>query len=204
MESFSKNQEEQFERIENKLRFLSVTTKSWDQMLKGKDSEGHSIAAGVSKFSEKAHNDKQSNTEKPHMRTSFGALSENGQILTNGTKEIGELLEEFTRETDSESRSDAVEHVDNDDKESDEDNEGESEDNYEDGVEPASHKDDKVHVRAEMMLAEKTDVIHSVHKGGKSIGEREINALLLQHGDVFKVLPVRANTSCTTCSTQGW
>ncbi|CAI9757613.1 unnamed protein product [Fraxinus pennsylvanica] len=155
MESFSKNQEEQFERIEKKLRFLSVTTKSWDQMLKVIDTKRFSetieeevcieeksqnndgsgillddredenvekenvgVEHGCVRFSEKAHNDKQSNTEKPHRRTSFGALSENGQILTNGTKEIGELLEEFTRETDSESGSDVVEHVDNDDEES--------------------------------------------------------------------------------------
>ncbi|CAI9764718.1 unnamed protein product [Fraxinus pennsylvanica] len=107
---------------------------------------------------EKAHNDKQSNTEKPHRRTSSGALSVNRQIRANGIEENGELLEEFTRETDSESESDTVKHVDNDDEESDEDNEGESEDDYEDGGEPASDKNDEVHVRAEMMLAEKTDV----------------------------------------------
>lgn len=39
--------------------------------------------------SEKAHNDKHSNIEKPHRRTSFGAVSVNGQIFANGTEENG-------------------------------------------------------------------------------------------------------------------
>ncbi|KAL2455694.1 Regulator of nonsense transcripts UPF2 [Abeliophyllum distichum] len=83
---------------------------------------------------EKAHNDKHSDTENPRRRTSSGALSVNGQILANGTEE--------------------------NDEESDEDNrdEGESDDDYEDGGEPASDEDDEVHVRQKVAEVDPLEV----------------------------------------------
>ncbi|CAA3033699.1 regulator of nonsense transcripts UPF2 [Olea europaea subsp. europaea] len=103
---------------------------------------------------EKAHNNKRIDTEKPPRRTPSGALSVNGQILENGAEENGELHEEFAVETDSDSGSGTIEHVDNDNDESDEDNrdEGESDGDYEDEGEPASDENDEVHVRQKWTL----------------------------------------------------
>lgn len=107
--------------------------------------------------SEKAHNDMHSDTEKHRRRNSSGTLSVNGQILANGTEENVELHEEFAGETDIESGSGTIEHVDNDE-ESDEVNEGESDDDYEDWGEPASDEDDEVHVRQKVAEVDPQEV----------------------------------------------
>ncbi|KAL2555491.1 Regulator of nonsense transcripts UPF2 [Forsythia ovata] len=129
---------------------------------------------------EKAHNDKHSDTENPPRRTSSGALSVNGQILANGTEENGELHEEFVGETDSESGSGTIEHIDNEDEESDEDNrdEGESDDDYEDGGEPASDEDDEVHVRQKVAEVDPLEVADF---------DRELRALMQESLDSRKL-----------------
>ncbi|KAG6410635.1 hypothetical protein SASPL_128700 [Salvia splendens] len=100
------------------------------------------------RVSEKAHNEKYSDSEKTPRRTSSGTLSVNGQSTGNGTEENGEVHEDDAGETDSDSGSGTTENIGrDDDDETDQDEVGESEDEYDDGRDPASDDDDKVRVR---------------------------------------------------------
>ncbi|XP_073299406.1 regulator of nonsense transcripts UPF2 [Primulina huaijiensis] len=111
--------------------------------------------------SEKARNEKYSDSQKPHSRTSSSSLSTNGQNLVNGTEENDDLYQEIVGETDSDSGSDTVEHVDRDDEESDGENQDdgcESEDDYEEVGDPASDEDDEVHVRQKVAVVDPQEV----------------------------------------------
>lgn len=98
---------------------------------------------------EKAHD-----SEKPRSRTSSGNLSLNGQSVGNDTEENGELHEDDDGETDSDSGSGTMEH---DDEETDQDEVCESEDDSEDGGDPASD-DDEVHVRQKVPKVDPEEV----------------------------------------------
>ncbi|XP_051119290.1 regulator of nonsense transcripts UPF2 isoform X2 [Andrographis paniculata] len=96
---------------------------------------------------EKIHNEKYSDSEKPPARTSSGAAMANGKNLANGIDENGAVHEEVG-ETDSDSGSGTFEHSEHEDEETDGENqdEGESEDDYDDRVDQGSDEDE-VHVR---------------------------------------------------------
>lgn len=107
---------------------------------------------------ERAHNEKYSDSEKTPSRTSSGTLSVNGQSLANGREENGELHEDDVGETDSDSGSDTIEHIDHDDEETDQDEVCESEEDYDDGGDPASDEDDEVRVRQKVAEVDPQEV----------------------------------------------
>lgn len=110
------------------------------------------------RVSEKAHNEKYSDSEKTPRRTSSGTLSVNGQSTGNGTEENGEVHEDDAGETDSDSGSGTTENIGRDDDETDQDEVGESEDEYDDGRDPASDDDDKVRVRQKVAKVDPQEV----------------------------------------------
>ncbi|KAI3463563.1 hypothetical protein Pfo_020226 [Paulownia fortunei] len=110
---------------------------------------------------EKAHIEKYLDSEKPPSRTSSGTLSVNGRSLANGIEENGELHDDVVGETDSDSGSGTIEHIDHDDEETDGENQDEgceSEDDYDDRGDPASDEDDEVHVRQKVAEVDPQEV----------------------------------------------
>ncbi|KAL1562893.1 Regulator of nonsense transcripts upf2 [Salvia divinorum] len=121
------------------------------------------------RVSEKAQSEKYSDLEKPPRRMSSGTLSANGQSPCNVTEENGELHEDDVGETDSDSGSGT-----SDDEDTDQDEVGESEDEYDDGRDPASNEDDEVHVRQKASKIDPQEVADF---------DRELRALLLESLD---------------------
>ncbi|KAG8388138.1 hypothetical protein BUALT_Bualt02G0094700 [Buddleja alternifolia] len=127
---------------------------------------------------EKAHNEKYSDSEKPPSRKNSGTLPVNGQSLVNGVEENGELHEEVIGETDSDSGSGTIEHSDRDDEESDGDNHSGSENDYDDGGDRASDEDDEVHVRQKVAEVDPLEVADF---------DRELRALMQESLDSRKL-----------------
>nr|GLL34943.1 Regulator of nonsense transcripts UPF2 [Ipomoea trifida] len=102
---------------------------------------------------EKANSEKHSDRDRSSSRATSD-IPANGQSLTNGTEENGELHEEMMGDSESDSGSHTTEHPGrDDDDEFDEENRddgSESEDEYDDGDGPASDEDDEVHVRSKV------------------------------------------------------
>lgn len=102
---------------------------------------------------EKANSEKHSDRDRSSSRVTSD-IPANGQSLTNGTEENGELHEEMMGDSESDSGSHTTEHPGrDDDDEFDEENRddgSESEDEYDDGDGPASDEDDEVHVRSKV------------------------------------------------------
>ncbi|KAL6185650.1 hypothetical protein ACLB2K_041780 [Fragaria x ananassa] len=97
---------------------------------------------------DKANNEKHSDTEKSSRRTTPNKTTVNGQSVVNGTEENG-VVHEDHRDSDSDSGSGTVD-PDRHEEELDEENHddgSESEDDDDDGGGPASDEDDEVHVR---------------------------------------------------------
>ncbi|XP_041998089.1 regulator of nonsense transcripts UPF2-like [Salvia splendens] len=130
------------------------------------------------RVSEKAHNEKYSDSEKTPRRTSSGTLSVNGQSTGNGTEENGEVHEDDAGETDSDSGSGTTENIGRDDEETDQDEVGESEDEYDDGRDPASDEDDKVRVRQKVAKVDPQEVADF---------DRELRALMQESLDSRKL-----------------
>lgn len=101
--------------------------------------------------SEKANNEKHSETEKIPSRTTSG-MSVNGQSLSNGIEENG--LHEEVVETESDSENGTIEHVAHDDDEETDDwnrdDRCDTEDESDEGDGPGSDEEDKVHVRSKV------------------------------------------------------
>ncbi|KZV46480.1 hypothetical protein F511_10585 [Dorcoceras hygrometricum] len=128
--------------------------------------------------SEKAQNEKYSDSEKSHSRTNSGVLSTNGQNLVNGAEKNDDSYQENVGETDSDSGSDTVEH---DDEESDGENQDEgceSEDGYGEGGDLASDEDDEVHVRQKVAVVDPVEVADF---------DRELRALMQESLDSRKL-----------------
>ncbi|XP_047940938.1 regulator of nonsense transcripts UPF2 [Salvia hispanica] len=130
------------------------------------------------RVSEKAHNEKYSDSEKNPRRTSSGTLSVNGQSTGNGTEENGEVHEDDAGETDSDSGSGTTENIGRDDEETDQDEVGESEDEYDEGRDPASDEDDKVRVRQKVAKVDPQEVADF---------DRELRALMQESLDSRKL-----------------
>jgi regulator of nonsense transcripts 2 len=97
---------------------------------------------------DKANNEKHSDTEKPSRRTTSNKMSVNGQSVVNGTDDNG-VVHEDHGDSDSDSGSGTVD-PDRHEEELDEENRddgSESEEEDDDGGGPASDEDDEVHVR---------------------------------------------------------
>nr|GMD38603.1 regulator of nonsense transcripts UPF2 [Ipomoea batatas] len=130
---------------------------------------------------EKANSEKHSDRDRSSSRVTSD-IPANGQSLTNGTEENGELHEEMMGDSESDSGSHTTEHPGrDDDDEFDEENRddgSETEDEYDDGDGPASDEDDEVHVRskvAEVDPLEEADF------------ERELRALMQESLDSRKL-----------------
>ncbi|KAK4366545.1 hypothetical protein RND71_014425 [Anisodus tanguticus] len=101
--------------------------------------------------SEKANNEKHSETEKIPIRPTSGMFV-NGQSLAIGIEENG--LHEEIMETESDSESGTIEHVGHDDDDETDDwnrdDRGDTEDESDEGDGPGSDEEDKVHVRSKV------------------------------------------------------
>jgi regulator of nonsense transcripts 2 len=99
---------------------------------------------------DKANNEKHSDSENPPIRTTSNSISANGQSIVNGAEENG-LVHDDIGDSDSDSGSGSTEPGGHDDEDLDEENhdggcDSEDEDD-DDGGGPASDDDDEVHVR---------------------------------------------------------
>ncbi|KAM7492124.1 hypothetical protein LguiA_035045 [Lonicera macranthoides] len=101
--------------------------------------------------SDRANSEKHSDSEKNPSRTSSGRIPVYGQNLGNGVEENGEVHEEVTGATDSDSGSGTIDMEGHDDEEeldeANHDDGCDSEDDYDDGGGPATDEDDEVRVR---------------------------------------------------------
>ncbi|CAK9155117.1 unnamed protein product [Ilex paraguariensis] len=109
------------------------------------EEHGHRVS------SDKGNSEKHLDMEKPLCKSTSGSISLNGQSLTNGIDENGEVHEEILGDTESDSGSGTLDPDWHDeDEESDEENHDDgcdSEDDYDDALHPASEEDGEVHVR---------------------------------------------------------
>lgn len=99
---------------------------------------------------DKANNEKHSDTENPPIRTTSDSVSANGRSILNGAGENGQAHEDIG-DSDSDSGSGSIEPGGHDDEDLDEENhdggcDSEDEDD-DDGGGPASDDDDEVRVR---------------------------------------------------------
>ncbi|CAN4125595.1 unnamed protein product [Withania somnifera] len=129
--------------------------------------------------SERANNDKHSETERTPSRTTSG-LSVNGQSLANGIEENG--LQEETMETESDSESGTIEHVGHDDDEETDDwnrdDRCDTEDESDEGDGPGSDEEDKVLVRSKVAEVDPLE---------EAEFERELRALMQESLDSRKL-----------------
>ncbi|KAM5558774.1 hypothetical protein ABKV19_020456 [Rosa sericea] len=110
--------------------------------------EVNAALVGLEEHSEKANNEKHSDTEKSSRRTTSNKMSVNEQSVVNGTEGNG-VVHEDHRDSDSDSGSGTVD-PDRHEEELDEENHddgSESEEDDDDGGGPASDEEDEVHVR---------------------------------------------------------
>ncbi|XP_015073456.1 regulator of nonsense transcripts UPF2 isoform X1 [Solanum pennellii] len=129
--------------------------------------------------SEKANNEKHSETEKIPSRTTSG-MSVNGQSLSNGIEENG--LHEEVVETESDSENGTIEHVAHDDDEETDDwnrdDRCDTEDESDEGDGPGSDEEDKVHVRSKVAEVDPLE---------EAEFERELRALMQESLDSRKL-----------------
>ncbi|KAL5569213.1 hypothetical protein UlMin_025788 [Ulmus minor] len=104
---------------------------------------------------DKANNEKHSETEKPSSRSTSKTISGNGQSVVNGSEENGRGNDDLG-DSDSDSGSGTIDPEGQDEEEfgegnHDDEGDSEEEDDDDDGGGPASDDDDEVHVRQKFM-----------------------------------------------------